>query len=169
MGRVSVVNGAIVTFHTPSDPSNVEGMRKEVIRVAPSWCKGMPRYDCIFMNSDNEVDGMRGMEVTRVICFFSFLFLGTTYPCALVHWYSHISEEPDVDTGMWMVSPDFNDNGNLILAVIHIDSIFRAAHLIPIFGNTVLPDNVTYYNSLDNFKGFYVNRFADHHTFDIAS
>jgi hypothetical protein len=31
MGHVSIVNSAIVTFHTPSDQSNVEGMRKEVI------------------------------------------------------------------------------------------------------------------------------------------
>jgi hypothetical protein len=129
----------------------------------------MPRYDCVFVNTNDKVDGMRSMEVMQVICFFSFVFLGTTYLCALVQWYSHIAEEPDNDTGMWMVSPDFDHDGNPILAVIHIDSIFCAAHLIPIFGDSIIPDNITYYNSLDNFKGFYVNRFADHHTFDIAS
>jgi hypothetical protein len=129
----------------------------------------MPRYDCVFVNTDDEVNGMCGMEVAQVICFFSFVFLGTTYPCALVQWYSHIAEEPDDNTGMWMVSPDFDHDGNLILAVIHVNSIFHVAHLIPIFGDSVIPDNITYYNSLDNFKGFYVNRFADHHAFDIAS
>ncbi len=168
-GRVCVFNRATATFHTPSDPSNDEGVRQEVIRAAPSWLKGMPRYDCIFVNSNNELDGMRGMEIARAICFFSFVYLGITYPCVLVHWFSRISEEPDEDTGMWMVTPDFDHSGNPILAVIHIDCIFRAAHLIPIFGNSFIPDHITHDNSLDNFKGFYVNRFVDHHAFDIAS
>ena len=112
---------------------------------------------------------MRGMEITQAICFFSFMYLGITYPCVLVHWFSRISEEPDEDTGMWMVTPDFDHSGNPILAVIHIDCIFCVAHLIPIFGNSFIPDHITHDNSLDNFKGFYVNRFVDHHAFDIAS
>ncbi|KAN0124616.1 hypothetical protein V8E53_001577 [Lactarius tabidus] len=168
-GRVNVVNRAIATFHAPSDPSNTEGMRQEVIRATSSWFKGMPRYDCIFVNTSNEVNSMRGMEVARAICFFSFVYLGITYPCALVHWFSRISEERDEDSGMWMVSPDFDRNENPNLAVIHIDCIFRAAHLVPIFGDSFVPDNITNYNSLDSFKGFYVNRFVDHHAFHIAS
>jgi hypothetical protein len=168
-GRVRVFNRATATFHTPSDPSNDEGMRHEVIRAAPSWLKGMPRYDCVYINSDNELIGMRGMEVARAICFFSFVHLNVTYPCALVHWFSRISEEPDEDTGMWMVSPDFDVSGKPILAVVHIDCIFRAAHLIPIFGDSFVPEHITVDNSLDHFKGFYANRFVDHHAFDIAS
>lgn len=110
------------------------------------------------------------MEVARIIRFFSFAYLGTTYPCALVHWFSRISEEPDEDTGMWMVTPDFDGTtGSPVLAVIHIDCIFRAAHLIPIFGNSFVSDEITHVNVLDSFKGFYVNRFIDHHAFEIAS
>jgi hypothetical protein len=168
-GRVNIVNRAIATFHAPSDPSNTEGMQQEVIRATSSWFKGMPQYDCIFVNTSNEVNSMRGMEVARAICFFSFVYLGITYPCALVHWFSHISEERDEDSGMWMVSPDFDRNENPNLAVIHIDCIFRAAHLVPIFGDSFVPDNITNYNSLDSFKGFYVNCFVDHHAFHIAS
>ncbi|KAF8263163.1 hypothetical protein EI94DRAFT_1807666 [Lactarius quietus] len=167
--RIHVFNCAIATFHTPSDPSNNNGLRDEVIRATPSWLKGMPCYDCIFINSDNELQGMRGMEVTRAMCFFSFEYLGITYPCALVHWFSHISDEPDKTTGMWMVNPDFEDGGKPIMAVIHIDCIFRAAHLIPIFGESFVPDHITPDNSLEYFKGFYVNHFIDHHAFDIAS
>ncbi|KAN0133618.1 hypothetical protein V8E53_008565 [Lactarius tabidus] len=159
-GRVNVVNRAIATFHAPSDPSNTEGMQQEVIRATSSWFKGMPQYDCIFVNTSNEVN---------MICFFSFVYLGITYPCALVHWFSHISEEWDEDSGMWMVSPDFDRNKNPNLAVIHIDCIFRTAHLVPIFGDSFVPDNITNYNSLDSFKGFYVNCFVDHHAFHIAS
>jgi hypothetical protein len=169
MGRVRIFNHTTTTFHTPSDLSNNEGMRHEVIRASPSWLKGMPRYNCIFVNSDNTLIGMCGMEVTRAICFFSFVHLGVTYRCAMVHWFSYISEEPDEDTGMWMVSPDFRQNESPILAVIHIDSIFCAAHLIPIFRNSFVPDHITHDISLNYFKGFYVNRFVDHHAFDITS
>ncbi|SRR6266702_714945 len=141
----------------------------EVIWAAPSWLRGMPNYDCIFVNSNNKVNGMCGMEVAHAICFFLFRYLGVIYPCALVHRFSHISEKPDEDTGMWMVTPDFNCSRNPILTVIHIDCIIRTVHLVLIFGNSFISDYITHDNSLDYFKGFYVNRFVDHHTFDIAS
>ncbi|KAF8267256.1 hypothetical protein EI94DRAFT_1581957, partial [Lactarius quietus] len=64
---------------------------------------------------------------------------------------------------------NFDHSGNPNLAVIHIDCIFHAAHLIPIFGESFVPNHVTPDNSLEYFKGFYVNHFIDHHTFDIAS
>ncbi|KAF8264901.1 hypothetical protein EI94DRAFT_1772538 [Lactarius quietus] len=112
---------------------------------------------------------MHGMEVTRALCFFSFVYLGVTYPCVLVHWFCHISKEQDKDSGMWMVSPKYDCNKNPNLAVIHIHCIFRVAHLLPIFGDSFIPDDITSYNSLDRFKGFYVNCFVDHHAFHIAS
>ena len=169
-GRVHVFIHTTVTFHTPSDPSNDDGMQQEIICAAPSWLKGMPRYDCILINSDNKLIGMCGMEVAQAICFFSFLYLGVTYPCTLVHWFGCISEEPDDDTGMWMVAPDLDCTGEKpVLMVIHIDCIFCAAHLIPIFRDLFVPDKVTLDTSLDYFKGFYVNQFVDHHAFNIAS
>jgi hypothetical protein len=60
-------------YHTPSDPSNEEGMRKEVIRATPSWSKGMPHYGCVLVNSNNELIGMLGMEVARRYVFFFFI------------------------------------------------------------------------------------------------
>ncbi|KAF8267186.1 hypothetical protein EI94DRAFT_1841881 [Lactarius quietus] len=157
-GCIHMFNHAIMTFHTPSNPSNDNGLRDEVIWATPLWLKEMPRYDCIFVNSDHELQGMHGME-----------YLGITYPCALVHWFSCISDEPDETTGMWMVNPDFEDGGKPIVVVIHIDCIFHAAHLIPIFGVSFVPDHITPDNSLEYFKGFYVNCLIDHHAFDITS
>ena len=168
----STVQLAIATFHAPSDPSS-DGTRQEIIRATPSWFKGMPHYDCIFVNSNDDTNGMGGMEVACAICFFffSFVYFGVTYPCALVQWFSRrrIAEQPDDDTGMWMVSLGVDRNGDPNLAVIHIDCIFRAAHLIPIFGDSFIPDDITPHNSLDSFKGFYVNCFIDYHAFDFAS
>ena len=46
-------------------------------------------------------------------------------------------------------------------AVIHIDAIFRAVHLIPLGHD--------YSTSLDRFAMFYVSRFAEHHSFELDS
>ncbi len=68
-----------------------------------------------------------------------------------------------------MVTPDFYWNRKPVISIIHVDCIFCVAHLIPLFGDSFIPDDVTHVNSLDSFKAFYVNRFVDHHVFDIAS
>ncbi|KAH7903135.1 hypothetical protein BJ138DRAFT_1021107, partial [Hygrophoropsis aurantiaca] len=114
--------------------------------------------------------GCNGMDVARVLCFFSFAFEGNTYPCAVVHWFKVIGNHVDYyDTGMWMVRPSFNNDGDRDISIIHIDSIFRAVHLLPIFGNRRVPRAVQFHNSLDVYRSFYVNKFADHHAFEIAS
>ena len=85
-----------------------------------------------------------------------------------VCWFSHISEEHDEDTGMWMVQPEVGDDGSPSISMLHIDCIFRAAHLLPIYGvdpiGLISPDN-----SLDVFPVFYVNKYIDHHAFQISS
>jgi hypothetical protein len=73
-----------------------------------------------------------------------------------VQWFSCISEEIDETTGMWMVAPDFNPTGSPALAIIHVNCILHTAHLIPIFGDTFISDEIMHINSLDSFKGFYV-------------
>ena len=138
------------------------------MRATPLWRREAQRYDCVFVNSDNKLNGIHGLEVARTICFFSFIYLGVSYPCALVQWFSRISEGIDETTGMWMVAPDFDPTGSPALAIVHVDCILRAAHLIPIFRDSFVSDEITHNNSLDNFKGFYVNRFVDHHAFETV-
>lgn len=103
--------------------------------------------------------------------FFVFFTLpctdGLSYPCALTHWFDYVAEEPDELTRMWMVKPSFTANGIHHLAVIHIDTIVQAAHLIPIFGQEHVPPLITFHNSLDAYCGFYINHFVDHHTFEL--
>jgi len=166
--RIKIFNSAAATFFAPSDPSGIGGMRREHIRSVPSWRGGPVRYDTVFINTASE-DGINGMEVGRVLCFFSFRYRQETLPCALIHWFKLVENEPDFDTGMWMVQPSFNHDNSRELSVIHVDTIIRAAHLLPIFGADFIPENVTLHNALDSYRGFYVNRFADHHSFDIAS
>src|SRR5258707_8089219 len=49
---------------------------------------------------------MCSLDVARIWFFLLFSYCGTTYPCALVHWYSHIGDKPDEKTGMWIVQPE---------------------------------------------------------------
>jgi hypothetical protein len=144
-------------------------MRREWIRATPSWRKGPPRYDCVFVTTDEAAEGFRGLDVVRVALFFSFDFRGTTYPCALVRWMSCCGDEPDEDTGMWVVKPELDADGSPSSSIVHLDCILRAAHLIGVYGDEVIPIELSFDQSLDAFRAFYVNRFIDHHAFEIAS
>ncbi|KAG1843384.1 hypothetical protein DFJ58DRAFT_717807 [Suillus subalutaceus] len=138
-----------VNVPPPATPyPGIGGMRREQIRACPLWRNVAARNDCVF-----------GLEVARVKCFFLFKFNWVTYPCALVQW----------DTGMWIVRPTVHDDGTPNFAVIHIDTIYRAAHLIPVYGPDFIADNIEYFHSYDAFRSFYINKFADHHAFEIAS
>ncbi|KAJ7019467.1 hypothetical protein C8F04DRAFT_975573, partial [Mycena alexandri] len=101
------------------------------------------------------------------ILFFSFTYLNTHYPCALVHWYSGVGHELDNDTGMWVVAPECERNGRPSLAVAHLDCIARGAHLLPIYGSTFVAEDFHFSYSLDAFRAFFVSRFADHHTHEF--
>ncbi|KAG0700037.1 hypothetical protein DFH29DRAFT_983264 [Suillus ampliporus] len=90
------------------------------------------------------------------------------FKCAVVHWFLYILNGRDPDTGMYIVAPSMNDNDTPGVSVIHIDSIFRAAHLIPVYGTSLLPHEITAHHSYDIFCAYYVNKYADHHAFEIA-
>ena len=67
------------------------------------------------------------------VFFFSFHYLGTQYPCAVVHWFDHIGDSPDESTGMWIVRPGYQTRNVWNIAVVHINTIYHAAHLIPVY------------------------------------
>jgi len=168
-GKIQVFNSASSTFYAPSDRSGIGGMRREHIRACPLWRNEAPRNDCVFVNTDAGVQGMADMDIARILCFFSFTFETVLFSCAVIHWFDKTTDKPDEDTGMWTVKPSFNADRSSVFGIIHIDSIYRAAHLIPIYGTQTIPRELKHYNSYDAFRTFYVNRFADHHAFEIAS
>ncbi|KAG1752172.1 hypothetical protein EDB19DRAFT_1903559 [Suillus lakei] len=168
-GKIEVFNSASSMFYAPSDRSGIGGMRQEHIRACPIWRNKAPWYDCMFINMDAGVEGMGGMEVAHIMCFSSFTFEGILYPCAVVHWFDKASDGPDKDMGMWIVKPSFDTDNSLFVGIIHIDSIYCTAHLVPIYGTQFISRNLKHYDSYDAFQAFYVNKFADHHTFEIAS
>ena len=167
---VHVFHSAVAIFHAPSDVSGIGGMRREHIRATPSWRKGQPRYDTVFVETDSTKSGMRGMHIARVFLFFSFTFNFTEYPCALIQWFEAVDDTPDDETGMWVVEPEILDNGAPFLAVIHVDCILRAAHLIPVYGEDFVQERheINPSTTLDNFTTFYVNKYVDSHANEIA-
>lgn len=166
-GRIEVFNSAIATFRSPSDISGINGMRREHIRATPSWRNGPARYDTVLINSNPDVEGIYGFEIARVLLFFAFRHRERHYPCALVHWFLFVGVEPDEETGFSTVEPDFTDDGGPRLAIVHIDSIYRAVHLLAAHQDAQFINRAfTMHSTLDKFKLFYVNKYADHHAFD---
>jgi len=130
--KITVVNSAVALFYAPSDISGIGGMWREYIRSCPSWQNGPPHYDCAFVNTDPRLKGMRGLDVVRVLGFFSFIF-----------------------------------QGKRSISVLHVDTIYRAAHLIPLYGTQFIPRSIKPHLSYDTFTAFYVNKFIDHHAFAL--
>lgn len=165
---ITVFPSSLATFFAPSDICGTGGMRRERIRAVPSWYKGPGRYDTVFVETDASAEGMLALDVARVCLFFSFTFRGNVYPCALVQWFRHVEEAPNEATGMWVVEPEVDEDGQHITAVLHLDTIVRASHLIAVYGKTRIPRGLLPAHSLDIFCKFYVNKYVDHHAFEIA-
>jgi len=162
---ISVFHSAVATFFSPGDPCGTHGMRRERLYSTPSWRGCGHRHDCAFVVGDEEKPGMRGMAVVRVRLLFSFELDGVYYPCALVEWFDRVRR--DDATGMWVVRPDLS-HGMREKSVLHLDSFLHAAHLIPVFGEKKVPRKLDRTHSLDAFPTYFVNKYIDHHTFEIA-
>ncbi|KAG2111810.1 hypothetical protein BD769DRAFT_1357774, partial [Suillus cothurnatus] len=100
---------------------------------------------------------------------FSFSHKAALYPCAVVCWFNTIGDLPDEDTGMWVVQPAHQANNAPHISVIHIDTIYCAAHLIPVYSTQFVPPNLQHYQTYDHFHKFYIKKYADHHAFEITS
>ncbi|KDQ05944.1 hypothetical protein BOTBODRAFT_60809 [Botryobasidium botryosum FD-172 SS1] len=166
-GRLRVYHSAVATFHAPSDRSGINEMACERIRATPSWRGGPARYDCVFVETNAMLPGMRGLDIGRVRLLFSFVHSSKTYPCALVEWFTTVGDSPDTDTGMWLVEPEYEE-GDRAISVIHLDSVIRNAHLLPFFGPNFLPTDFHFSYSLDSFRAFFVNKYIDYHANTIA-
>ncbi|KAI9567640.1 hypothetical protein HD554DRAFT_2322505 [Boletus coccyginus] len=146
-GDIKVFNSASATYHAPSDHSGQGGMHRDIIRCTPQWRGGAARYDCVFVDGGgSEDDPLGGLLVARVLLFFSFMYQGDSYSCALVEWFLPISDDPDGPTGMWIVVPEVN-------------AARQREHL---------PVRFHFSESLTAFNAYYVNKYIDHHSYTIC-
>lgn len=164
--RINTYSSAVSTFTSPSDLRGAKPRRQRIHAVS-KWRRREPRYDCMLVETDAKAEGMLGMDVARARMFFSFTYRGKFYPCVLAHWYSRIDDAVDENTRMWIVEQDLKF-GKPCAAVLHLDSILRAVHLVPVYATSAfIPRRLSPSHSLDIFKAFYVNKYADHHAFEV--
>jgi len=70
---------------------------------------------------------------------------------------------------MWIIEPDFDALGTPAISLIHVDAIFRGAHLMGVAGQgEFIPRHLEFHNSLDPFRSYYVNKYIDHHAHEFA-
>jgi hypothetical protein len=148
-------------------------MQTKCIHAIPNWRGGPRYYDCVFIHWHNsppdDTDDFWCYHVACVCLLFTFTFFATKYSCALIHEFLPANKDPDEKTGMWIMQ--HSTFGHQPQAqVIALDSILHAAHLIPVYRyeDTALPKTHTPDNSLNKFEWFYVNKFIDHHVFEVA-
>jgi hypothetical protein len=165
---ISVFSSAVATFYAPSDKCRTGGMRTERIRATPSWRKGEGRYDCVFVkdpSSPTPPNTLHDLGVAHVRAFFSSTYRDVLYMFALIHSFKFVYKEPDEDTGMWIVKCPRDPCARLV----SLDAIYRAAHLVPVYdGRGPVQKTQTAERSLDQYRFFYVNKFIDHHAFEIG-
>ena len=68
----------------------------------------------------------------------------------------------------YRVVPDFDLTGGCAMSMVHLDTILRSAHLMGVVGSNFIPSDLKFHNSLDAFREFYVNKYIDHHSHEIA-
>jgi hypothetical protein len=109
---------------------------------------------------------VRDFNIARVRAFFSSTYRGVLYSFALVHDLTFVGEKSDNETGMWIVRRPRSPRARVVL----LNSIYRATHLIPVYHAARVPVQKTQTpeQSLDDYEFFYVNKFIDHHAFEIA-
>jgi hypothetical protein len=144
-------------------------MCQELIRSCPCWRKRIPQHDTVFVERDSTLAGIRGLDVVWLLALFSFVWMDSYYPCALVRWFTHVADKPDDVMGMWVVQPDYNADGSPAVGVIHLDSVLRTVHSLPVVGDDPMPINLSADHCLDAFRSYYVNKYIDYHAFEITS
>ena len=97
-----------------------------------------------------------------------FSYDETVYPCALIDRFKQVGQGPDPITGMWRVQPEIVSSQHQ-QSIVHIDMILHNVHLILAFGTGSNPHRVHYSNSLDIFSMYYVNKYANHHLFEVVN
>ena len=126
-----------------------------------------PRRDCIILNTEPDVPGMKGLDIARTYLFFSFELRDESFLCALIHHFLKLFDEPDPDNGMWVIELDTDNYGYRVMSVVNIDCIVCATHLLPVFeGDAAIPRDVNFSHTLDVFTAFYINKYIDYHAFE---
>jgi hypothetical protein len=94
-------------------------------------------------------------------------FFGANEPppqyLAYVEWFTPFDNNPRPNHMLYQVKRVVRNNQR-IASIISLDSIRRSVHLIPVFGS-ISPREWSSSNVLDKCSVFFVNAFADRHSY----
>ncbi|KAG2112213.1 uncharacterized protein F5147DRAFT_744532 [Suillus discolor] len=157
-GGTCNISALALKLELPNFPTMVQQFLYDQLHVGDHEAPDFnPVHDCIFVSTNKEVNcGLDGLAITRVLCFL------------VICWFSYVTDSQNPDTGMYIVVPSTNDDGMPDISLIHIDCIFHAAHLIPLYGTDSLPREITPHDSYNVFCTFTINKYANHHVFEVA-
>ena len=132
-----------------------------------------PNSESDSKSTSNDKPTINSFSIAQVR-LFSFKHNQAFYECALVHGYQVVNPSPDEITRMAIVKRAMRRS--LPRArVVPLNDILRAVHLILVFsqlGTKHIPKKYKHEDILNDrklFKQFYVNKFIDHHGFEILS
>ena len=77
---------------------------------------------------------MSGYALAQLLLLFSFKYSGEDFPVVLIWWYKLLGDSRDKATGMWIVKCEYLGDDTPYLSVVHMDTFFCVAHLLPYFG-----------------------------------
>ncbi|KAI9056389.1 hypothetical protein FKP32DRAFT_1586143 [Trametes sanguinea] len=163
--QIAVHHSATAVFFAPSELCGPGGMHSEMIRCTPEWREEGPRRDTVLVQLSDD-PGMQGMAVGRVRAFLSFIYGIAQHECVLVEWFEQDGDLPDPLTGMWIVKPEMSQ-GQRALGIVSVDAVIRSCHLVGVYGNARLPEEFHFSDSLDAFRRYYVNSYADYHMHEL--
>ncbi|KAI6023176.1 hypothetical protein BKA83DRAFT_119342 [Pisolithus microcarpus] len=72
-GPIHVYNSVCSMFYAPSDMSGIHSMHCEYICSCPEWRNMGPHYNCVYVVTDPHVEGVLGLDVAHVLCFFHLI------------------------------------------------------------------------------------------------
>lgn len=141
------------------------GIHSELVQATETWRRGSGRYDTVFVRErgGSQTISTGGLTVARARLFFSFSFGGKFHECALVTNYL-CSSSQDPNTGMWTVRRGRHPESR----IVPLAQILCAAHLIPVYGTKKVPVNHHASETLNKYTSFYVNKYIDYDSFELA-
>lgn len=170
-GRFTVFDSAVATYFLPSDTLGQGGPYRERIRAKPVCRRSttVPRHDCVLVATDATRSSFSSMQVARARLLLSIRHLDKSIPCALVDWFVTEGSRPDPTTGMWVVKPQYTANNRPFSSIVHLDSVLRGIHLLPVHKKRTITRGQSYLRSLDSYRKFYVNKYIDYHAFETVT
>ncbi|KAI0924852.1 hypothetical protein AcW2_005609 [Taiwanofungus camphoratus] len=155
----------------------VTGQAMDVVHTRPfhknKQGRDVPaRFDTVLINEGaGGTVGLQGYRVgqVRLIFHLPLKCLDTLFPdvvppthLAYIEWFTAFTA-PDPNHGLYKIRRCIRDGARLA-SIIEVRNIRRSCHLYPEFG-PVTPREWTSSNVLDKSPSFWINSFADRHTY----